>query len=332
MKAAHLDLLACPDCGAALSTESTVHDGPEIVAGTLVCTSCEHAFPVHGGVPRFVPSENYAGNFGWQWNQYRQTQLDSFSGTSISRDRFVTSTGWTPDMLKGRRVLDIGCGAGRFAEVALDFGAEVLALDYSSAVDACYLNHHSHPRFSVIQGDVYHLPVRPEAFDYVYCLGVLQHTPDVKRAFRALVPPVRLGGALAVDVYPKLWQTVASAKYWVRPLTTRLRQDRLFRLIERLLPVLFPLSRALGRVPKVGRKLRQLIPVSNYAGIYPLGPAQLREWALLDTFDMLSPKYDQPQTARTLRGWFDAAGLVQVEVFRHGHLIGRGRRPVAPSD
>jgi SAM-dependent methyltransferase len=329
MKAAHLDLLACPDCGSGLRATSTSADGDELTSGSLACTSGGHTFPIVDGVPRFVAPDNYAGNFGWQWNRYRRTQLDSHSGTTISRDRFVASTGWTREMLAGRRVLDVGCGAGRFAEVALDFGADVVALDYSSAVDACYANHAANPRFSVVQGDIYRLPVRPGSFDFVYCLGVLQHTPDVENAFRALVPPVRQGGRLAVDVYPKFWQTIASAKYWVRPVTTRMRQERLFRLIERSLPVLLPVSSALGAVPRIGRKLRQLIPVSNYAGIYPLNPGQVREWALLDTFDMLAPAFDQPQTARTLRQWLDAAGLEEVEVFRHGHLIGRGRRPAA---
>ena len=47
---------------------------------------------------------------------------------------------------------------------------------------------------------------------------------------------------------------------------------------------------------------------------------------MLDTFDMLAPAYDQPQSAETLRGWFQAAGLQDVEIFRSGFLVGRGRK------
>ena len=83
-------------------------------------------------------------------------------------------------------VLDVGCGAGRFAEIALRTGAKVVALDYSTAVDACYANLGHHENLEVVQGDVYALPFVGRSFPFVYSLGVLQHTPDVRTAFAAL--------------------------------------------------------------------------------------------------------------------------------------------------
>ncbi|MBA2432681.1 MAG: methyltransferase domain-containing protein [Chthoniobacterales bacterium] len=97
------------------------------------------------GVPRFVEPDNYASSFGLQWNRHSAVQLDSRNGTRFSRERFYSITEWNPAELKDRLVLDIGCGAGRFAEVALSDGAEVIAVDLSSAVDAAYHNLGSHP-------------------------------------------------------------------------------------------------------------------------------------------------------------------------------------------
>ena len=74
-------------------------------------------------------------------------------------------------------------------------------------------------------------------------------------------------------------------------------------------------------------KIRFAVPVANYEGIYPLTEAQLREWAVLDTFDMWSPIHDHPQTAATIERWLSEAGLVERDVFRVGHLVGRGTRP-----
>jgi SAM-dependent methyltransferase len=281
-------------------------------------------------VPRFVPAENYAGSFGLQWNRFRRTQLDSFSGQPISRNRFERFTGWTARDLEGALVLDVGCGAGRFTEVALAMGARVVAIDYSSAVDACQQNHGDSPNLMVVQADIYDLPFRPASFDYIYCLGVLQHTPDVEKAVKALPPLLRAGGRLAVDLYPKLAANVLWPKYWLRPLTSRLRPDRLFRLIERAVPVLWPLSLALGRVPRIGRKLRYALPIVNYEGIYPLSEPQLKEWAVLDTFDMLAPAFDQPQTAATLQTWLEQSGLADVQVYRDGFLVARGGRAGGP--
>lgn len=81
----------------------------------------------------------------------------------------------------------------------------------------------------------------------------------------------------------------------------------------------------------VGRGLKRLVPVANYDGILPLSESQHREWSLLDTFDMLAPEYDQPQTPETVRRWLESAGLEQLEVLRAGHLVGRGTVPHAVS-
>src|SRR4051794_176647 len=99
-----LGILRCPTCGGELTERGA--DGP---AAALGCVRCGAAFPVAGGIPRFVPQDNYATNFGFQWNRFRRTQLDSSTGVPISRDRFVRETGWSADVLAGKLVLDVGC-------------------------------------------------------------------------------------------------------------------------------------------------------------------------------------------------------------------------------
>ena len=99
----------------------------------------------------------------------------------------------------------------------------------------------------------------------------------------------------------------------------------MFAFLEAAVPKLLPLSRAIGKVPKVGGQLKRLVPVANYAGELPLDERQLLEWSLLDTFDWLSPAYDQPQTAATVRAWLERAGMQHIEVLKAGHLVGRGQ-------
>jgi SAM-dependent methyltransferase len=331
MRPALLDVLVCPACAGSLRASDDTGERA-LETGTLHCTRCPASYPVVRGIPRFVAASNYADNFGLQWNLFRRTQLDSHSGIPISYRRFVDQSGWTPEMLEGQRVLDVGCGAGRFAEIALSFGARVVALDYSSAVDACRANLGDHPRLDVVQGDIYALPFRRGAFPFVYCFGVLQHTPDVERAFKALPAVVAPGGALAVDLYAKNWQMWLHPRRWLRPITTRMNPERLFGLVRRVSPPLLTLSCAASRVPALGPYLKRFVPVANYAGVYPLSRQQLLEWAVLDTFDWLGPRYDQPQTASTLRQWFAETGLIDVQVFRSHHLTGRGRMPAEVSN
>src|SRR5439155_15016995 len=133
---------------------------------------------------------------------------------------------------------------------------------------------------------------------------------------------VKEDGHLTVDVYPRLVLNAFWPKYWLRPFTKRMRRDRLYVLVEQMVRSLLPVSLMLGRLPLIGRKLRYAIPVANHEPDYELSAEQIREWALLNTFDMLAPEHDHPQSADTLAEWFREAGLREIEVFRRGHLIG----------
>jgi 2-polyprenyl-3-methyl-5-hydroxy-6-metoxy-1,4-benzoquinol methylase len=322
-----LDWLRCPRSGRRLRLVDDKRTDSRIESGWLLTEDGSHRYEIRNFIPRFVPQSNYADSFGMQWQRFRKTQLDSHSGQPISAKRFWEATGWRAADLAGQRVLDVGCGAGRFAEIALQAGAEVVALDYSSAVDACYANLRDHASLFVVQGDVYALPFPPRSFAFVYSLGVLQHTPDVGRAFAALPPMLAPDGKLCVDFYEKSWKSALLPKYWLRPVAKRVPKPQLFALLENWVPRLLPLSAALGRVPRVGSLLKRVVPVANYIGELPLDDRQQVEWSLLDTFDWLSPTFDNPQTASTVRRWLDEAGLRQIDVRKAGHLVGRGTQP-----
>jgi len=332
MKIELLGLLRCPLTGQALHLETVIKDSLEIYDNVLVSDDGNQRYSVHKGIPRFVEDSNYADNFGMQWNHFRRTQLDSHSGHPISSERFWLATGWKPEQLKDKWVLDAGCGAGRFAEVALIAGAKVVALDYSSAVDACYENLKQHPNLHVVQGDIYHLPFAVESFSFVYSLGVLQHTPDVENAFASLPPMLKKGGALCADFYWKRFRTMLHTKYLLRPITKRMDQSLLFTILKKITPYLLLVSQTLGRVPFFGPGLKRIIPVADYTGRYALNAEQMREWALLDTFDMLAPTYDNPQKSSTIRLWFQKAGMEDIQIGHWGHLAGRGVKPLSKAN
>jgi SAM-dependent methyltransferase/uncharacterized protein YbaR (Trm112 family) len=318
-----IPLLRCPECSGELTLQGANLSGDRVETGALACAR-SHSYPIRNFIPRFVSGPNYADNFGFQWNTFRSTQLDSYSGHPISAERFWKATDWSPAQIAGQWVLDAGCGAGRFAEIALRAGAKVVALDYSNAIDACFENLRQHPNLYAVQGNIFALPFKPGSFPFVYSFGVLQSTPDVPGAFAALPPMVKNGGRMSVDFYERNWKSIFLPKYWLRPITKRLPQARLFALLQTWVPRLFPLSSALARIPVLGRYLSNFVPIANYTGILPLNRQQQLEWSLLDTFDWYGPAYDSPQTPRTLAKWSREAGLQKIEVMRAGHLVARG--------
>jgi len=305
----------CPRCGGAL----------EAASAALRCSFCGTVYPLVNGIARFVPAENYSKSFGLQWNRHRRTQLDSEIGRPISENRLFAATGWARD-LSGRRILEAGSGAGRFTEVLCRTGAEVYSFDYSSAVDANAENNGANTNLHLFQGDIRAIPLPAACFDHVLCLGVLQHTPEPAASFRSLAKHVKPGGDLVVDVYRRSLAALLQWKYLLRPLTRRVDPARLYSLIERLAPPLIAPTRWLRGV--AGRTGARLSPIVEYSHL-GLTAEQNRQWTVLDTFDMYAPAHDHPQSAATLRRWFEAAGFVEVRVFNGPNgVVGRGRRPL----
>lgn len=307
-------------------TEGAVEERGEIKDGELVCSARCLRVPIRGFVPRFVAESGYSENFGEQWNRFRHTQIDKFNGTTLSKERFYSGTGWLPGELSGARILEVGCGAGRFTQIMLDAGARVYSVDLSTAVDACFANNGPHENLCLIQADLHKMPFRHHSFDKVFCYGVLQHTPDPSRSFMSLAQFLKPCGDLAIDVYLKGWALEPyKSKYLYRPLTTRMPRHLLFRLLQWYIPKWLPIDTFIKRLPVVGRLLGMVIPCWNYSYL-PMSRQQKIEWGILDTFDALAALYDDPQTPETVTEWFKSAGLVDVRVRLGGNgVLGNGK-------
>jgi SAM-dependent methyltransferase len=305
-----LDGFVDPQSGAVLRPSDLRIEGGQVREGSLRDESGRVSYPVVDFVPRFVPAANYAGNFGLQWQRHRRTQLDSCNGASYSRDRLLTATGW-PARMPGERILEAGSGAGRFTEVLLGTGALVHSFDFSDAVVANRDNNGQHPNLVLFQGDIYRLPLPPGSFDRVVCLGVIQHTPDPARAFQCLARMVKPGGSLVVDAYSTSWKQVLHWKYALRPLVARMDRERLYRLVAWYAPRLMPAARLMRRL--AGRAGARLVPILDQSD-KAVPPETRRDWTILDTYDALSPAYDHPQSASTLRRWFEEGGFTDVTV------------------
>ncbi len=247
---------------------------------------------------------------------------------NFSRDRFVAATKW-PARLEGEKILEVGSGAGRFTQLALETGADVYSFDLSDAVDANYANHGSEPNLHLFQASIYEIPVRRRSFDRVFCLGVLQHCPDVKKAFMSLVPLVRPGGEIIVDCY-ELQKGIPPLKYWARPFAKHMKTLTIYKLLSWTIPPAFEVKKALHHIPKIGPTVARIIPIGpiSHAPRLNYTDAELKQVKILSALDMISPKYDQPQRVEDVRRWFEEAGLVEIRTWiEYNGINARGRCP-----
>jgi 2-polyprenyl-3-methyl-5-hydroxy-6-metoxy-1,4-benzoquinol methylase len=268
-------------------------------------------YPLINGAYRIVSDENYASNFGLEWNTFQKTQIDKFSGNPVSKERLFAETGWT-DSLERQTILEVGSGAGRFSQIILDFTkATLYSVDYSNAVEANYRNNGPHDRMKLFQASIYELPFQKQSFDKVICLGVLQHTPDFKESVRCLIEMVKPGGELVIDFYPiRNVLTKVHSKYMLRPFVKRMDHNKLMNLIKRNVDFLIAVYRF---NKKIGLGiLNRFVPICDIDRTLPMGMTaeQYREWIILDTFDMFSPEHDHPQRLSTVAKWVKEFGMI----------------------
>jgi len=174
--------------------------------------------PVLRNIPRFVPSDLYTGSFSFQWTNYTSTQLDSAQGVSLTEQDLRNKTGLTPENVKGKLILDAGVGIGRHTEVLARWGAYVVGVDLSDAVETAQQNLKAFPNAVVLQADIGQLPFNIEKFDHIVSIGVLHHTPDTRAFTLGLMPYLKNGGRFSIWLYPSGF---ARRGEWV-PMVSRL--------------------------------------------------------------------------------------------------------------
>ena len=281
------------------------------------------------GIPRqkkvYSPSQTQTEQtFAFKWSK-----RDTYGSDAV----FAASKKWLverynlPDkdystLLKGKTVLDAGCGAG-FSALAL-FGkllntCRYIGADISTAVDvAAQRFTENDVRGDFIQVDILDLPEELGSFDVIFSEGVLHHTDSTEKAIRYLATKLNPRGYFMFYVYNKKGPVREFTDDFIRSRIEEMTDDEAWKALE-------PLT-------KLGKLLGDLnleIDIEEPVKVLdiPAGRINLQrlfywhlfkayykpDWNLQEmnhvNFDWYRPKNCHRQTPDEVRAWIESSSL-----------------------
>ena len=308
----------------------------EISTGLLGCAD-QHYFPIYKGIPRMLPNslrdywpeikkkapeplpEAISGlaeseslkvgsrsfdnateaNFSNEWDNH---DIGGKTWTMELRDRikwfFLTPIRIPEKDLKGKIMLDAGCGNGSQSVAYTEFGLEVVALDLSTGLEKGQAFRNVYPaakpeNVHFVQADLQNPPLLPDSFDIIHSAGVLHHTPDTLKTFRALRPLLKSGGTFYVWLY-KYENLVTPIVNSLRSITTRIPASIFAKVAD------------MTSIPFIG-----FCWSVNKLGIRKYETPDRRE-AALAVHDIFGAPYAHYHSFDEVKGWYESAGFTDI--------------------
>jgi ubiquinone/menaquinone biosynthesis C-methylase UbiE/uncharacterized protein YbaR (Trm112 family) len=280
----------------------------EVVQGELVSETGER-YPITDGIPRLLSRstndflQKNKRSFSLEWKYSRPEERNWGQDIEFRKRLFLQAFGTDPDSLRGKLILDAGCGSGLLAmEMAGSFGMEVVALDLATGIETASKTNQS-PFVHFIQASVLELPLKDHIFDFVYCAGVLIHLPDTKAAFDLLPRVLKPAGRCFIWVYhpvekhDRTSDRVRETVYqWVRSRISSRLPIAAQECIYLCLVIPFVIKRALTRLfGKTGEDRTWREKMQNF----------------IDTF---SPTYVNRHTEEEVLAWYRRGGFANCAV------------------
>lgn len=352
-------ILACPHCSGEFEANIFTGDKEEAVDGILFCKGCGSIYPIIDTIPRIledafrknpaflarydkelrasgvnIPAPDDSAqrrldkltqeSFGFQWSSFSEMSCDF-------RENFLNYIyPQEPSFFKGKTGLDVGCGFGRHIYNAAQFGAQMVGMDFSSAIDSTHKNTRHMQNVHLVQADIYRPPFKNGVFDFIYSIGVLHHLSDPEAGFKSLIPVVKPKGVALVWVYSSKRKFTVFFLEILRGISTRIPHFILKKICFLLagfewLFLILP-YRSLKKISVFDKALSKILfPRIKLYAQYPF------QVSYADWFDRLAAPVRFYYNEDELRGWFERADLINIRISPTGlyGLRGCGEKPNA---
>jgi SAM-dependent methyltransferase len=289
-------VIACPNCG---SQEIGRQNGE------YPCPSCGRRYPVVRDIPRFVDDlqgglDQIQSVFDFEHRIYEESMYAQFSPKLV--DDYLADCELPREFFPGKRALDAGCGSGRWTYALSELGADVVGCDLTDGgLESANAEVGERPNVALAQANIFNLPLRPGAFDFVMSWGVLHHTPDTRKAFESIVPLVKPGGTLYVMIYERHSLLRQAGTGVVRRILQRMSNEKRYRACKHL-------------IIRNRFMWRAIVPFVTVAHYDPATTEVDESTLQFGLFDAYSPKFNHLHSRDEVAGWFRANGFTDVTV------------------
>jgi ubiquinone/menaquinone biosynthesis C-methylase UbiE len=240
--------------------------------------------------------DSYTENFGKQWRDYRDIQIDSINNFEISKNYLDKMLFNDFDFIKNKEILEIGGGAGRFTEYFAKYSKKCVSVDFSSSV--FHNISKGKENTTIVKADFNKL-LANRKFDIVFCRGVLQHTPNPYSSILKLHSFIKKDGCVFFDIYkmPKIGYFHPKYFFWRPIIKTFIKYENFEKFLKKNIDILLLIKRKIKNLLFNSKFISDsIIPIWDYKNQISLPDKMLRNWAIMDTLDGLYAKYDFPKT------------------------------------
>ena len=245
--------------------------------------------------------DDFVKNFGKQWRDYRDVQIDSLNDFSISKNFLKDIFFNNLELLNNKTVLEIGGGAGRFTEHIIKKSKLCVSIDLSAAVFFNVARNNNN--LILLKADFNKLEANKK-FDIVFCRGVLQHTPDPLKSLLKLYSFVKEDGFVVFDIYkmPKIGYLHPKYFFWRPFIKNLIKYETFENFLKKNITKLLRLKRKIKKIFFQSNFIADsLVPIWDYKDKLQISDKKLEDWSIMDTLDGIYAKYDFPQSYSKIR-------------------------------
>ncbi len=319
-----LKILKCPNTNKNLLLDIIKEKNNLVEEGYLFTDDNKNRYIIKNGIPRFINSNNYSKSFGWQWKKWAKVQFEENNiGKPMQNhtsNMFSSITEIDYNKLNNDYILEIGCGSGRFLDLLKEKNCTIIGIDNSESIDVTNYNLQEvdRSRLLLVQCDTYKLPFKDSSFHHIYTIGVLHHTPNPKKIIENIFKILKTKGSFSLTVYNKnSYYSLPNVNMW-RKFFNLL--NPIFGFYPALIYSYFTVSilRPIARLNKIfDLIIRTPFPFCNENDY---------NWSLLDTFDSITPKYQNTYETYEVYNWLKKNKFINIVPTNWGSCSFKGEK------